>query len=1439
MKNIPGLTAIFTLAALLTAPVFVQAGTYTKADNTNSLDQAVSWGGVAPGGGDIAKWAGVYSADVTSNSLAAPMPGSALAWQGLTVGAISGTALTTNTIAAAETNITAATETVVNGFNLVTITTKANHGFEPGQAVTIAGVTPAEYNGTYLVAGVPSATQFTYTNAIGSLAAATAFGTVSSAIYIGGAGAAAAGSALTIGSAGIDLSAANVSVVINNTDVSFSGDQQWKVASGAVLRFSDGGVTAASARVLNSGNDGLIRISGGGIVSLNEGGGSGFADANSFAAFTGSWQVDRGATLRGLRSGGDAWGSGTLTLNGGTLSDGGMSGDVGGWTWNNPIVLNSGTTSAIAEHIVTGTGRYLNLSGSFSGSGNLVFTEPLVGATTFTSMDGGFILCGDWSGVSGGTITIGGPVENGVSNRLTYVRVGGTPPSNSNQSGAGASGSLGEDNIVNNGVLTFTLTTALSVPGQISGTGALRVGSTTTSSAFVGDAYQNIILNGVNPYTGPTIINAGTLTLAPGTSIANSSGLSITANTVNGGAVINTFDVSQLTGGFTPAPGQTLAFNGGQVYGTLNLAAGSTNLFAPGGSNVVGTFSISGDLNLSGGNNTLVLDINNAANDQVLVGGNLTAGGVTTLQFVPPPTGLNAGTYTLLTANGTVNATPANFSIAGLAAGARPQTFNIAINGNTVQLVVVGSPGNLTWQGDGAANVWSTATTFSNWLNNVTSARDIFVQNDQVTFDDSGSASPAINLTGTLAPSSVTINGSQNYTLDGSGQIAGATGLTINDFGTVTLNNSNSFTGPVMVNYGVVAITNEAALGEPTNYQSASLTLDNGGALLIPNTQTLGINTNRGILIGAGGGAFNVADGATLTISNVIGDLGGVSVLTKNGNGALILSGNNNYGNGGSISAATVINGGTVIYGSAAGLSRGANTSGTSGFFVPPFELDGGAVDINGQISYQPNFTGGTAATGIGVMLYSGTLNFNGASGAPLLFRDSGATPSGWGSASATVLNYNEGNNPGTLTISARFAAVGTSGSSSRAFYIGDSAATATEVDITAPMGVSSLDSTNQDGRNITIVKTGAGTLQISAVNNFPILQVDQGILRVNHPQALGVDRSGSTGVSGGSGSPHQLIVDGGTVDLNGFSPAIGALNDNGATTGLILNNGASASVLTLGYSLSNAVNNASYTSIIADGAGAVSLVKIGTNTQTLAGINTYSGLTTVANGTLLINGQIGLGAAASAVTVTGGALGGAGIINAPVVVQSGGTFAPGATAASPVTLTLTTNLTLNGTNIFNVNKDLGTNDFVLLTHGTVNYGGVLIIATNQMTATTLALGDSFQLFSAPAHTGNFTLIGSPGAGWSWSFNPASGVVSVVNGFASNPTNLTAVVSGGTMTISWPADHLGWILQAQTNALSSGLNGNWVDVPGSDAGTQAIIPINPANPTVFYRLRRP
>jgi hypothetical protein len=72
---------------------------------------------------------------------------------------------------------------------------------------------------------------------------------------------------------------------------------------------------------------------------------------------------------------------------------------------------------------------------------------------------------------------------------------------------------------------------------------------------------------------------------------------------------------------------------------------------------------------------------------------------------------------------------------------------------------------------------------------------------------------------------------------------------------------------------------------------------------------------------------------------------------------------------------------------------------------------------------------------------------------------------------------------------------------------------------------------------------------------------------------------------------------------------------------------------------------------------------------------------------------------------------------------------------------------------------------------------------------------------------------------------------------ADNPTNLSYSVSGHTLTLTWPEDHLGWF--AQSNSVTVAQPGWWYDVPGSDLTTNLAIVLSPFATSVFYRLRHP
>jgi hypothetical protein len=66
---------------------------------------------------------------------------------------------------------------------------------------------------------------------------------------------------------------------------------------------------------------------------------------------------------------------------------------------------------------------------------------------------------------------------------------------------------------------------------------------------------------------------------------------------------------------------------------------------------------------------------------------------------------------------------------------------------------------------------------------------------------------------------------------------------------------------------------------------------------------------------------------------------------------------------------------------------------------------------------------------------------------------------------------------------------------------------------------------------------------------------------------------------------------------------------------------------------------------------------------------------------------------------------------------------------------------------------------------------------------------------------------------------------------------LTAHVSGNLLDLSWPV--AGGRLQTQTNGPGIGITTNWVTQPGSTATNHVVIPIDPANGSVFYRLAMP
>ena len=200
--------------------------------------------------------------------------------------------------------------------------------------------------------------------------------------------------------------------------------------------------------------------------------------------------------------------------------------------------------------------------------------------------------------------------------------------------------------------------------------------------------------------------------------------------------------------------------------------------------------------------------------------------------------------------------------------------------------------------------------------------------------------------------------------------------------------------------------------------------------------------------------------------------------------------------------------------------------------------------------------------------------------------------------------------------------------------------------------------------------KQGGGILELGGASTYTgDTFINNGMVRLttdDHRLPTG------TVVSLGQATSANL----GTLDLNGFNQQIAVLNSTSGTSVAVNNNivtSASASTLTINTA-------AATTHSYGDGSsensgiitGAISLVKSGAGTQTLGDTNTYTGTTSVNEGTLIINGN--QSAATGNVTVAAPAtLGGVGTIGGGTTAISG-TISSGTSTATDNIGTLTFN---------------------------------------------------------------------------------------------------------------------------------------------------------------------
>ncbi|HKJ41947.1 MAG TPA: autotransporter-associated beta strand repeat-containing protein, partial [Sunxiuqinia sp.] len=201
----------------------------------------------------------------------------------------------------------------------------------------------------------------------------------------------------------------------------------------------------------------------------------------------------------------------------------------------------------------------------------------------------------------------------------------------------------------------------------------------------------------------------------------------------------------------------------------------------------------------------------------------------------------------------------------------------------------------------------------------------------------------------------------------------------------------------------------------------------------------------------------------------------------------------------------------------------------------------------------------------------------------------------------------------------------------------------------------------------------------------------------------------------GAISGPSGAILGAGGQTSNRITWKVGGANTNTTFAGTINNNQ---------YKNSGAI---------------ASIIKTGTGRWTLTGSNTYSGNTTVEQGTLILNNQNGSATGSGNVRCKNGAfIGGTGAVSGAVIVEDGGAFIPGYIQLA--SFKIGGNLALSNQSTMMVDVDASTKAADLTdVKGVINLNGTLIVSNKS--SATYTQGATFQLFKAAAINGSFSQI--------------------------------------------------------------------------------------------------
>ncbi|MBH0769710.1 autotransporter-associated beta strand repeat-containing protein [Salmonella enterica] len=925
-----------------------------------------------------------------------------------------------------------------------------------------------------------------------------------------------------------------VNTVLENVDANsgWNGQSLTKTGAGTLIlnaentytggtTISDGTLVATNVEALGTGN-----VTDNATLELNTGG-----DFDN--AISGSGQVVKSGDETLTLSGANSYTGGT-TISGGTLVASNVealgTGDI---TDNATLEMNTGGDFA---NNIGGTGSVVK-------SGDKTLT--LSGANSYTggtTISGGTLVASNVEALGSGDVTdnatlelnTGGDFANNIGGTGSVVKSGDKTltlsGTNSYTGGTTISGgtlvannveALGTGDVTDNA--TLELNTGGDFDNAISGSGQV-----------VKSGDKTLTLSGANSYSGATTISGGTL-------------IATHVNALGTGAIDNRASL------LLDASGQlTVTDLTTESGGNTEIGAGST-LQAT-------TLTQKSDSTLTINLNSNTVDPVIHAASQVSLAGTLDITGVGDVLDSDPASTDDLDTFTLIASDKTIAGDFEKLTVAGMDADlADFITVDGRIDDTGKQYELTTA---LTWYADRDDAVTDAHGTF-----NLTNADGSFAVNTVLE-----------NVDATLDPASAT-------GWDG-------TSLIKQGAGTLILNAENTYTGGTTISGGTLVATNVDALGSGDVTDDATLELNTGG-----------------------------------TFDNAISGSGQV---VKSGDGALTLSGANSYSGG------TLISDGTLVASNVEALGTGDVTDdavlelNTGGDFDNAISGSGQVVKSGDEtltLSGSNTYTGGTLISG-GTLVASNVeaLGSGDVTNDAVLELNTGGTFDNVISGSGQVVKSGDD----ALTLSGTNSYTGGT-------TINDGTLVATSVDALGTGDVTD---------NATLELNTGGTFDNAISGSGQVVKSGDKMLTL----------SGANSYSGGT-----LISDGTLVASNVESLGTGDVTNNAT---LELNTGG------------DFTNNIS---------GSGQVVKSGDETLTLSGSNTYTGGTTINDGTLVATSVEALGSG----DVTNDAV---------LALNTGGDFANNIGGTGSVVKSGDETLTLSGTNSY--------------TGGTTISGGTLV-ATN------------------------------------------------------------------------------------------------------------------------------